>query len=173
MKKKPEDVEEFFWGHLRKDMVYLAEALGRNTEEAMLTVHLFLQHLSKDSPAGRELLGSSGRSPSGWWGLDLNSVTGSPFLGQPPSQKTGEKMRRTMRAGSSSTAFRPEQLEGMSRLGDSLLQAGICVIPPAPGSSCFYSILLLTVKKPSSALGEAQGLQVKAHKFLLQMRVEL
>lgn len=72
MKKKPEDMEDFFWGHLKKDVACLAEALGRNTEEAMLTVHLFLQHLSKDSPAGREMLGSSGRSPVGWRGLGLN-----------------------------------------------------------------------------------------------------
>ncbi|XP_029861828.2 E3 ubiquitin-protein ligase RNF213-like [Aquila chrysaetos chrysaetos] len=48
---KPEDVEEFFWGHLRKDVACLAEALGRNTEDAVLTVHLFLRHLSNDSLA--------------------------------------------------------------------------------------------------------------------------
>jgi len=72
MKKKPEDVEEFFWGHLRKDMTCLAEALNRNTEEAVLTVHLFLQHLSKDNLAGNEMLGSSGRSPAGSWWLGFN-----------------------------------------------------------------------------------------------------
>ncbi|XP_075580950.1 E3 ubiquitin-protein ligase rnf213-alpha-like [Pelecanus crispus] len=51
MKKEPEDVEVFFWGHLQKDVEYLAEALSRNTEDAVLTVHLFLQHLSNDSLA--------------------------------------------------------------------------------------------------------------------------
>ncbi|XP_029861840.1 E3 ubiquitin-protein ligase RNF213-like [Aquila chrysaetos chrysaetos] len=51
MKEQPEDVEEFFWGHLRKDVACLAEALGRNTEDAVLTVHLFLRHLSNDSLA--------------------------------------------------------------------------------------------------------------------------
>ncbi|KAM6326807.1 E3 ubiquitin-protein ligase RNF213-like [Alca torda] len=51
MKEEPEDVEEFFWGHLQKDMACLAEALSRNTEDAVLTVHLFLQHLSHENPA--------------------------------------------------------------------------------------------------------------------------
>lgn len=71
MKEEPEDVEEFFWGHLQKDMACLAEALSRNTEDAVLTVHLFLQHLSNDNPAGRGMLGSSGRSPAGlqWLGF--------------------------------------------------------------------------------------------------------
>lgn len=65
MKEKPVEVEEFFWGHLQKDVACLAEALSRNTEDAVLTVHLFLQHLSNHTPAGRGTLGSSGRSPVG------------------------------------------------------------------------------------------------------------
>ncbi|XP_063178349.1 E3 ubiquitin-protein ligase rnf213-alpha-like isoform X3 [Chroicocephalus ridibundus] len=55
MKEEPEDVEEFFWGHLQKDMACLAEALSRNTEDAVLTVHLFLQHLSNDNPADKSV----------------------------------------------------------------------------------------------------------------------
>ncbi|KAM6394866.1 E3 ubiquitin-protein ligase rnf213-alpha-like [Rhynochetos jubatus] len=55
MKKKPKDVEEFFWGHLRKDMECLAEALSRNVEDAVLTVHLFLQHLSTGDPAAESV----------------------------------------------------------------------------------------------------------------------
>ncbi|XP_072704248.1 E3 ubiquitin-protein ligase rnf213-alpha-like isoform X2 [Ciconia boyciana] len=51
MKEEPEDLEEFFWGHLRKDVECLAEALSRNTEDAVLTVHLFLQYLSNNNPA--------------------------------------------------------------------------------------------------------------------------
>nr|XP_013804530.1 PREDICTED: E3 ubiquitin-protein ligase RNF213-like [Apteryx mantelli mantelli] len=51
MKEKPEDVEGFFWSHLQKDISSLAEALGRNTEDAMLTIRLFLQRVS-DGPAG-------------------------------------------------------------------------------------------------------------------------
>lgn len=61
MKHKPGDVEKFFWGHLEKDITYLGEALSRNMDDAMLTVHLFLQHLSTNSP-GRETLGGFGRS---------------------------------------------------------------------------------------------------------------
>lgn len=72
MREKPEDVEEFFWGHLQKDVECLAEALSKNTEDALLTVHLFLQHLYKDSSAGREMLGSIGRSPEGLWWLSSN-----------------------------------------------------------------------------------------------------
>ncbi|XP_074663829.1 E3 ubiquitin-protein ligase rnf213-alpha-like isoform X2 [Strix aluco] len=45
MKEQVEDVEQFFWGHLQKDVECLAEALNRNTEDAVLTVHLFLQDL--------------------------------------------------------------------------------------------------------------------------------
>ncbi|XP_062496366.1 E3 ubiquitin-protein ligase RNF213-like isoform X4 [Pezoporus occidentalis] len=52
MREKPEDVEKFFWGQLKKDLECLAEALSRNMEDALLTVHLFLQHLCKDSSAG-------------------------------------------------------------------------------------------------------------------------
>ncbi|XP_074786497.1 E3 ubiquitin-protein ligase rnf213-alpha-like [Athene noctua] len=51
MKEQVEDVEKFFWGHLQKDVACLAEALSRNTEDAVLTVHLFLQDLSNNDPA--------------------------------------------------------------------------------------------------------------------------
>lgn len=54
-------------------------------------------------------------------------------------------------------ALRPDQLEGMSGLGDSLLQVGICVIPSALRSSYFCIILLLAVKKPNKALGRPRG----------------
>ncbi|XP_062457519.1 E3 ubiquitin-protein ligase rnf213-alpha-like [Rhea pennata] len=51
MKEKAEDVESFFQGHLQKDIGCLAEALGRNMEDTVLTIHLFLQRVS-DNPAG-------------------------------------------------------------------------------------------------------------------------
>lgn len=73
---------------------------------------------------------------------------------------------------SSFRALRPDQLEGMSKLGGSLLQVGICVIASALGSSYFYIILLLAVKKPNKALGRPQGLQGKSSRIplcLLQM----
>lgn len=71
MKHKPGDVKKFFWGHLEKDITYLAEALSRNMDDAMLTVHLFLQHLSTNGP-GRETLGSFGRSRASWERLGFN-----------------------------------------------------------------------------------------------------
>lgn len=46
MTEKPKDVAKFFWDHLQKDIELLAEALSRNKEDATVTVHLFLQHLS-------------------------------------------------------------------------------------------------------------------------------
>nr|XP_009926083.1 PREDICTED: E3 ubiquitin-protein ligase RNF213-like [Haliaeetus albicilla] len=46
MAEKPKDVAKFFWDHLEKDIECLAEALSRNTEDATVTVHLFLQHLN-------------------------------------------------------------------------------------------------------------------------------
>ncbi|XP_026723316.1 E3 ubiquitin-protein ligase RNF213-like, partial [Athene cunicularia] len=50
MKEQVEDVEQFFWGHLQKDVACLAEVLSRNTEDTVLTVHLFLQDLSNNNP---------------------------------------------------------------------------------------------------------------------------
>ncbi|KAM4682179.1 E3 ubiquitin-protein ligase rnf213-alpha-like isoform 3-T3 [Amazona ochrocephala] len=49
MTEKPEDVAKFFWGHLEKDIECLAEACSRNMEDATVTVHLFLQHLSNSA----------------------------------------------------------------------------------------------------------------------------
>ncbi|KAM6364551.1 LOW QUALITY PROTEIN: E3 ubiquitin-protein ligase rnf213-alpha-like [Pluvialis apricaria] len=51
MKEKPAEVEEFFWGHLQKDVACLGEALSRNTEDVVLTIHLFLQYLRNHTPA--------------------------------------------------------------------------------------------------------------------------
>ncbi|KAM6093566.1 E3 ubiquitin-protein ligase rnf213-alpha-like [Chlamydotis macqueenii] len=49
MTEKPKDVAKFFWDHLEKDIECLAEALSRNTEDATVTVHLFLQHLNNST----------------------------------------------------------------------------------------------------------------------------
>ncbi|XP_029898687.1 E3 ubiquitin-protein ligase rnf213-alpha-like isoform X1 [Aquila chrysaetos chrysaetos] len=51
MAEKPKDVAKFFWDHLEKDIECLAEALSRNTEDATVTVHLFLQHLNNCTTA--------------------------------------------------------------------------------------------------------------------------
>ncbi|XP_056183966.1 E3 ubiquitin-protein ligase rnf213-alpha-like isoform X3 [Falco biarmicus] len=49
MTEKPKDVAKFFWDHLEKDIECLAVALSRNMEDATVTVHLFLQHLSNST----------------------------------------------------------------------------------------------------------------------------
>ncbi|XP_065534706.1 E3 ubiquitin-protein ligase RNF213-like isoform X4 [Lathamus discolor] len=49
MTEKPDDVAKFFCGHLEKDIECLAEACSRNMEDATMTVHLFLQHLSNSA----------------------------------------------------------------------------------------------------------------------------
>ncbi|XP_032847063.2 E3 ubiquitin-protein ligase rnf213-alpha-like [Tyto alba] len=54
MTEKPKDVAKFFWDHLEKDIECLAEALSRNTEDATVVVHLFLQHLS-NSTTGQDI----------------------------------------------------------------------------------------------------------------------
>ncbi|XP_026713188.1 E3 ubiquitin-protein ligase rnf213-alpha-like [Athene cunicularia] len=55
MTEKPKDVAKFFWDHLEKDIECLAEALSRNTEDATVTVHLFLQHLN-NSTTGQNMV---------------------------------------------------------------------------------------------------------------------
>ncbi|KAM9245412.1 E3 ubiquitin-protein ligase rnf213-alpha-like [Leptosomus discolor] len=49
MTEKPNNVAKFFWDHLEKDIECLAKALSRNTEDATVTVHLFLQHFSNST----------------------------------------------------------------------------------------------------------------------------
>lgn len=152
MKEKPEDVEKFFWGHLRKDVTCLAEALSRSMEDAVLTVHLFLLHLHNVTSAGRGMLGSCGRSPASSGGGGVLTGTGvicSSFVGQSSSQESSEKPGRMMRAMNSFRALRPDQLEGMSRLGESWLQEGSCATPSALASSFLDIVLLLAVKKPN------------------------
>lgn len=41
----PQEIPEFFWGHLEKDMQLLATALGKNHDEAAIVVHLVLKNI--------------------------------------------------------------------------------------------------------------------------------
>ena len=46
-----EGLQEFFWGHLDKDIELLGRAVGKGYEEAAMIVHLVLQEiLVKDLP---------------------------------------------------------------------------------------------------------------------------
>ena len=47
----PQELPEFFWGHLERDLQLLAMALGKNIEEAAIVVHLVLQNILTSDPA--------------------------------------------------------------------------------------------------------------------------
>ncbi|XP_014383269.2 E3 ubiquitin-protein ligase RNF213-like, partial [Alligator sinensis] len=55
MKKKPEVAKKFFQDHLEKDIAFLAESLGRNRDDATITVHLFLSYLLEVT-AGKKMM---------------------------------------------------------------------------------------------------------------------
>lgn len=80
MTEKPKDVAKFFWDHLEKDIGCLAEALCRNTENATVTVHLFLQHLS-NSTTGKGTFHTLGGYQQAYirlvsaWSLELVALT--------------------------------------------------------------------------------------------------
>ena len=43
--RTPQELPEFFWGHLERDVQLLARALGKNHEEAAIVLHLVLQNI--------------------------------------------------------------------------------------------------------------------------------
>ena len=46
----PQELPEFFWGHLERDVQLLAKALGKNPENAAIVVHLVLRNMATISP---------------------------------------------------------------------------------------------------------------------------
>ena len=46
----PQELPEFFWGHLERDVQLLATALGRNPEDATIVVHLVLRNILTITP---------------------------------------------------------------------------------------------------------------------------
>ena len=50
--QSPQELPEFFWGHLEKDVQLLANALGRNPEDAAIVVHLVLRNIVTVTPPG-------------------------------------------------------------------------------------------------------------------------
>ena len=46
----PNELPEFFWGHLEKDMEDLAQAISKNEEEAAIVLHLVLQQILTCEP---------------------------------------------------------------------------------------------------------------------------
>ena len=41
----PQELPEFFWGHLERDVQLLAKALGKNPEDATIVIHLVLKNI--------------------------------------------------------------------------------------------------------------------------------
>ena len=41
----PNELPEFFWGHLEKDLQLLSKALGKSMDEAAIVVHLVLRRI--------------------------------------------------------------------------------------------------------------------------------
>ena len=48
----PQELPEFFWGHLECDVKLLAMALGKNLDEAAIVVHLVLKNILTTNPTG-------------------------------------------------------------------------------------------------------------------------
>ena len=49
--QSPQELPEFFWGHLERDVQLLATALGKNPEDAAIVVHLVLRNMLTISPS--------------------------------------------------------------------------------------------------------------------------
>ena len=52
----PQELPEFFWGHLERDLQLLATALGRNHEDAAIVVHLVLMNIVNITPPSSTIL---------------------------------------------------------------------------------------------------------------------
>ena len=48
--QSPQELPEFFWGHLERDVQLLGRALGKNPEDAAIVVHLVLRNILTVSP---------------------------------------------------------------------------------------------------------------------------
>lgn len=46
----PEDLPEFFWLHLRKDIEHLSRVTGKGSEESAIIVHSVLQNILTKAP---------------------------------------------------------------------------------------------------------------------------
>ena len=51
---RPNELPEFFWGHLERDLQLVGVALGKNVEEAAIIVHLVSRHILTSDPTRSE-----------------------------------------------------------------------------------------------------------------------
>ena len=50
---RPEDLPQFFWQHLIRDLDILSKAIGYSVDDAALIVHLILQGMHKSTYTGK------------------------------------------------------------------------------------------------------------------------
>ena len=53
---RPNELPEFFWGHLERDLKLVGVALGKNMEEAAIIVHLVIRHILTSDLTGSETI---------------------------------------------------------------------------------------------------------------------
>jgi hypothetical protein len=78
----PQELPEFFWGHLERDVQLLATALGRNHEDAAIVVHLVLRNILTITPptAAIPLRTLGTRDVRSQWENHFNGLYISPVL---------------------------------------------------------------------------------------------
>ena len=78
----PQELPEFFWGHLERDVQLLAKALDKNPEDAAIVVHLVLRNIATISPpsAAIALMTLGKREDRYEWEKQFNAVYIIPTL---------------------------------------------------------------------------------------------
>ena len=80
--QSPQELPEFFWGHLERDVQLLGRALGKNPEEAAIVIHLVLKSVLTVSPptaaVALEALGS--REARNQWESQFSGLYINPIL---------------------------------------------------------------------------------------------
>ena len=85
--QSPQELPEFFWGHLERDVQLLATALGKNPEDAAIVVHLVLRNMLTISPPSAAVsLGTLGtRDTRSQWERQFREMFINPTLEVLPS----------------------------------------------------------------------------------------
>ena len=80
--QSPQELPEFFWGHLQRDVQLLGQALGKNPEDAAIVVHLVLRNiLTVSPPTAAAALGALGtREARSQWESQFSGLYINPVL---------------------------------------------------------------------------------------------
>ena len=78
----PQELPEFFWGHLETDVQLLARALGKNSEDAAIVIHLVLRNILTISPptAALPLKTLGNRDVRNQWEKQFSGLYINPIL---------------------------------------------------------------------------------------------